>query len=143
MPQEDEATESQEVYRDQLVAELPVLNQAYDKMIIALAGGALGLSITFFGDLLRVEGLNLSWLLIASWILFIISLASALARVLTGIKARYRAIDQVDQKTIEDENPGGLWYHLTEWMLWSSFISLIAGFCFIAIFFAVNTGEKT
>ena len=138
---QEEGSEPSEDYRGRLVAELPVLHQAYDKMIITLAGGALGLSITFFGNLLQAKGLSHSWLLLASWILFILSLASALARVLSGINARYKAIDQFDKETIQDEKAGGHWSSATEWMLWCSFGFLILGFCSIAVFFAVNLGE--
>ena len=140
---QEEATDSPEDYRGQLVAELPELHRLYDKMIVTLAGGSLGLSITFFGNLLQAEGLNHLWLLLTSWSLFIVSLAMTLTRLVCGINARYKAIEQVDKDTIHDETAGGLWSIAADGMLWGSFIFLILGFCSIATFFAMNTGVET
>ncbi|WP_376693086.1 hypothetical protein [Wenzhouxiangella sp. EGI_FJ10409] len=128
-------------YRSDLTNTLRFLNEAYDKMLLTLAGGALGLSIVFLKDILVVEALKSPLLLIWAWGLFIFSLAGVLGRLLFGIEAYRKALRQVDDGTIRQARPGGFYSIASRSLHISAALSLIAGFICIAAFAYKNVGE--
>ena len=60
-------------YRTELLQTVQKLNESYDKIIITLSGGALGLSVIFLKDVIKDNKLESPELLIWSWALFITS----------------------------------------------------------------------
>ncbi len=95
-------------YRDTLLETLHFMNASYDKLLVALSGGALALSITFLKDLIDLKSANHPELLMFSWLAFILSLAAILGRIFFGIEAYRKAIEQVDEETIHQNKPGGI-----------------------------------
>ena len=129
-------------YRNGLVETQRKLNESYDKLIITLAGGSLALSITFLKDIIGSSEINLPYLLLIAWGLFIVSLASILCEILFGIKAHKKAIQQIDNDTIRKEKVGGNSSLLSSASHWIASISLILGLLFISTFAFFNIGEN-
>ena len=127
-------------YRDSLLETLRFLNESYDKMLIMLSGGALGLSITFLKDVISLANVKHPELLLFSWLALIISLAAVLGRVLFGIEAYRKAVTQVDDGSIYNAKPGGIYSVLTKGLYILSASSLLTGLVLIAIFSYVNIG---
>jgi hypothetical protein len=127
-------------YRDTLLVTMRFLNESYDKMLIMLSGGALGLSITFLKDVVNLAKVKHAELIMLSWLAFIISLAAVLGRVLFGIEAYRKAISQVDDGSIYNEKPGGIYACLTKCLHILSAASLLVGLLLIAIFSYLNVG---
>jgi hypothetical protein len=127
-------------YRDALLETLRYLNESYDKMLIMLSGGALGLSITFLKDIISLANVKHSELIMFSWLAFIISLAAVLGRVFFGIEAYRKAVSQVDDGSIYNVKPGGIFSVLTKCLHILSASSLLAGLLLIAIFSYLNVG---
>jgi hypothetical protein len=125
-------------YRSMLVDTMRFLNEAYDKILVTLAGGALVLSIAFLKDVIDLENVTHAGLLVASWIGFILSLAAVLGRILFGIEAYRRAIAQVDQGTIYRERAGGRYSRVTRALHVLSALSLVVGLSCIAVFSYLN-----
>ena len=138
--QQSQVKEPIEEYRDHLINTLRFLNESYDKLLVTLSGGALALSIAFLKDIDKLNKVVHSELLFAAWIAFIVSLTSVLGRVMTGIKAQEKAIDQVDKGTIYSDKPGGNMAFITEIMFYLSAISLVIGLILIACFSYHNVG---
>jgi hypothetical protein len=86
--------------RRSLEAESYKVEAEYDKTIITLAGGALGVSMAFLKDIAHNPDASTLWLLRGSWVLFSLTLLSTLVSMLTsqsafddGIEYTTRRID--------------------------------------------------
>jgi hypothetical protein len=129
-------------YRHDLIQAVFKLNENYDKLIITLAGGALGLSLVFIRDFVGDEQIQNTTLLILSWFFFILCLIAILIALLFGIEAHKKAIKQVDSDTIYVEKPGGLFSVLTTVLHYSGTVFLITGFILMVSFVYTNLEVK-
>ena len=116
------------------------LNESYDKLLVTLSGGALALSITFLKNVINLQSVVHSELLFLSWLSFILSLASVFGRVMFGIEANRKAIEQVDAGTIYEEKAGGRYSEFTRYLHMAAAAFLLAGLLCIAIFTKLNVG---
>jgi hypothetical protein len=97
----------------------------YDKLVVTLSGGALGVSFAFLKDVASRHTLSHAGFLFGSWVCWGLSVACILASLYTGILGLRRAIRQVDDGTIYRQRPGGLFDFLT------TLLNPVAGFLFI------------
>lgn len=95
-------------YRNQLIVAEQKAQENFDKTILSLSSGALGISFAFLKDIIGVNPINIS-LLILSWTSWALSSTSVLISYYMSHKALSHAIKQVDTNTIRKEQPGG-WY---------------------------------
>lgn len=128
-------------YRESLIVTLRFLNESYDKLLVTLSGGALGISIAFLKDIVKLENVNNPRLLFLAWLAFILSLAAVLGRLMFGIEAHRKAIKQVDGGTIYKEKVGGKHSLFTRTLHIASAFSLLAGLVMLATFAFLNAGE--
>lgn len=128
-------------YRDDLLSTLRFLNESYDKILVTLAGGALGLSIAFLKDVIDLESVVYPQFLLAAWFAFILSLATVLGRIFFGIEAYRRAIRQLDDGTIYENRPGGPSAIITRALHALSAVFLLVGLISIATFSYLNVGD--
>lgn len=128
-------------YRKELLDTIQKLNESYDKLVIALSGGALALSITFLKDVVGSNTIQEPRLLLTAWGLFVISLACVLGAQLFGIAANKKAVSQVDSGEIYNNIPGGYYSFFTTWLHYSGTILLVAGLISIAAFVYSNIGK--
>ena len=70
--------------------------QQFDKTILTLSSGGLGVSITFLRDILPFEQITNYCFLIGSWILFTISILSTLISFLTSQYAYNKQLELID-----------------------------------------------
>jgi len=94
-------------YRTSLVSVEQKAQEEFDKTILALSGGGLGISFAFVKDIVGPQPLAHSWLLLASWTMWALSVASVLFSFFTSNLALRKAIKQVDTDTIYEERVGG------------------------------------
>ena len=128
-------------YRASLTDTLRFLNESYDKLLVTLSGGALGISIAFLKDIVKLENVSHSNLLFYAWLAFILSLAAVLGRIMFGIEAHRTAIRQVDSGTIYDETVGGKHSLRTRVLHIGSASFLLLGLLLLAAFAYCNVGE--
>lgn len=96
-------------YRNHLISAEQKAQADFDKSVLSLSGGALGVSFAFIKDIIGDGPVAVPNLLLLSWILWATSIVSVLASYFfSHLSLRY-AIKQVDKKMIYDERPGG-WY---------------------------------
>ena len=136
-----EQTPKLDAYRQNLYDVQVKLSESYDKLIITLSGGALALSITFLKDIIKVDNIVSSWLLLSAWGLFVVSLTCILGEILFGIKAFKKAIKQIDDGTIYGERVGGKSSAVTNVLQISASVTLIIGLVLISVFVYFNMGE--
>jgi hypothetical protein len=95
-------------YRDLLQDLEQKAQEDYDKAILTLSGGALGISFAFCKDIVPLaSAIHKTWLAV-SWISWAVSLTCALLSLFTSILALGKAVDQVDDETIYSEHPGSI-----------------------------------
>ena len=114
---------------------------AYDKAVMTLSGGALGISFAFVKDIVK-EPLpdTIYWLWLA-WLSFGLSLTAVLISMLFSQKAIRVAIDQVDKGTIYSSTPGGISSWITSVLTWISGLGFISGVVILAYFVKINLGR--
>lgn len=107
------ANEDLKNYRDFLMKADHQASLNYDKAVITLAGGALGISITFLKDIVPSPSPESKIFLYISWISLAISLASILVSYLFSMESLRKAMRQVDDGTIHTRTAGGFYTSLT------------------------------
>ena len=131
-------TPSEKEYRNQLLESEQKIGESYDKTLITLSGGALGLTITFIKDIVNTDKIYCITLLISSWIAWIVSLMSLLAALYFAQFAYRKTIKQLDEKTIYNETPGGCYTKIIHFCNAVGGIGFIFGVVAIAIFVYKN-----
>jgi hypothetical protein len=104
----DDESEKSMGYRDLLQQIEMDMQSQYDKAIITLSGGGLGISLTFLKDVVLAHGIKGGWFLIASWVSWGFSLACVLYSFASSARAMRRAVDQTDSGAIHREPRGGV-----------------------------------
>ncbi len=98
-----------EEYRKGLITAEQKAQADFDKTVLTLSGGALGVSFAFVKQFV-VEGVAVAprWL-VAAWTAWTLSAASVLASQYFSTLAMRRTLHQVDTGAISAQRPGG-WY---------------------------------
>jgi hypothetical protein len=118
------------------------LNKAYiesssqfDKQVLFLASGALGLSFAFIKDIVKLAEATNKWLLISSWSLFGAVILLSIISHYTSLKAINRKIHNLNAK--EDKGSKKL-NSFTKWFNILMIVFLALGLSFLTVFVAIN-----
>jgi uncharacterized membrane protein YqhA len=85
----------------------------YDKAVMALSGGAFGVSLTFLKDIIGTSRIIDPFFLLTAWIAWGLSVTCVLFSYFTSTVALRAALDQVDDKTLYLEGKLlGKWYNV-------------------------------
>ena len=125
-PGDQESTE----YRNQLVQAREKAIGAYDRALLTLSGGALGLSLVYVNTLVGTDRPLWLWALIFSWFFWLSSLIMTLVSFYTSFCALEKAIEDEDKAargspSPNEMHPGG-WYSLCTYRL-----NLLSGVAFV------------
>lgn len=115
-------------------------SQDFDKYLVTLAAGALGLSIAFIRQIAPnpVE----IWSIIVAWSAFGASLISILLSFWFSQRAFHRAEKVLDTQNEEDRLESNWWDYVTTALNVISVFSFVAGVVFLAYFAASNTSTS-
>lgn len=103
-------TTDYKAYRAWLTQAEHQASRDFDKAVMTLSAGALGLTIAFIHDIApEPAASSIRWLGVG-WALLVISLVAILASFLTSQHDLRRAVRDVDEGTISPEQPGGSFY---------------------------------
>ena len=114
----------------------------FDKAILTLSGGALGLSFAFIKDFIGTAHVAASGLLIASWVCWTLSSAVVLVSFFTSQLALRKAIRQLDQGVLGMERPGGAWDQVTASLNAAGLLLFLAGLTLMLTFLGCNLHFK-
>lgn len=106
----------------------------FDKTVLSLSGGALGISFAFVKDIVGSAPITNPSLLFLAWISWGLSVLWVLISYFTSNLALRKAIKQVDSDSIRSSKPGGIADTLTAICNALSGILFIIGVVFISIF---------
>jgi hypothetical protein len=94
-------------YRSHLIAAEQKAQEDFDKTVLSLSGGALGISFAFVKDIVGPGPITNGRYLFAAWICWGVSVTLILTSYFTSHLALRHAIKQVDTKEIYTKRPGG------------------------------------
>lgn len=127
-----------EDYRNLLIATGQKSQDSYDKTVLALSSGAMGISFAFVNDYIKPGCIVNPNLLITAWTLWALSVSSVLLSFFFSHRALKKAVKQLDEDKIHSEPPGGWYNRVTFFLNIGSGISFLAGLIFIIIFISKN-----
>jgi ABC-type Fe3+-siderophore transport system permease subunit len=118
------------------------LNKAYiesssqfDKQVLFLASGALGLSFAFIKDIVKLAVATNKWLLISSWSLFGVVILLSIISHYTSLKAINKKIHNLNAK----EDKGSKKFNsYTKWFNILMIVFLALSLAFLTVFVAIN-----
>lgn len=134
--QETESTMRE--YRTFLVKASQKESEAYDKAVMTLSGGALGISLTFIHSIVPTPRSDTVYLLAIGWGFLATSVVAILISKLTSQWALRKAIRQVDERTIHQERPGAAFSAWTVFLNVAAGTAFLLGVVFLAWFTIVN-----
>ena len=130
-------------YRQHLIDIYEQLSLGYSKTLVTLAGGALGLSLTFAKTVAgEANACERNWLIL-SWVFWSVSLTAVLIGYFLGREAARFALAQFDDDRLTGDNPeraGGKWTAATHGAGLVSLISFIIGMTLFIVFAAQILG---
>ena len=133
-----EFSERLDEYRKTLFEMERQMRSAYDKAVLTLSGGALGISLAFLRDVADKTSLKSTGWLLTAWVLWGISVTTVLISFFTSSVAIRKAIEQTDERLIYIETPGGLFNHITKWLNPLAGLLFLLGVIAIVVFVGRN-----
>ena len=127
-------------YRNHLILAEQKSQEDYDKTVIALSGGGLGISFAFLENVVGTAAIISPTLLFSSWICWAFSILCILASYFTSHLALRRAIQQVDDGTIYQKRPGGCIDLITKYCNAAGGLLFFVGVTLMALFVYKNIG---
>jgi hypothetical protein len=127
-------------YRQHLVLAEQKAVEDFDKAVMTLSGGALGVSFAFIRDVVGPRPWADTTLMFAAWLCWGISVAAVLASYYFSHIALRRAIAQVDDDTIYVRRPGGACTIVIYICNASGGLLFLVGVVLIAVFVSANLG---
>ena len=128
-------------YRRFLISAEQKSQEDFDKTVIALSGGALGISFAFVKDFVAEEPWQGPCLLLISWIAWAISVTCVLASFYFSRQALRHTVKQIDSGSnkVYKETPGGVYSHLTGILNALGGLLFLVGVISIVVFVCFNT----
>ena len=112
-------------YRELLETLKQNSQESYDKTVLSLSAGALGISFAFVKDIVGCWPAQTPHWLFAAWTFWAVSVTSVLLSFLCSQKALEKAIKQVDAGEMYNKNLGGCLNKVT------ILLNYMSGFCFL------------
>ena len=106
--------EELEEYRKHIAEAGQKAQEEFDKTIIALSGGGLGISFSFVGNFIKDKPAHSIPFLYYSWIGWSFSLLFVLCSYFCSIHALRRTLEQSYTGSVYNQRPGGWWAVATE-----------------------------
>ena len=118
----------------------------FDKTIVTLSGGALGLSLVFIEKVVPVTGAQHLWLLAVSWSSLILAVVCNLMSFMAAMQSMRREQQVFDgSRTLASpgEPAGGSWRRWTNTFNWVALGSCVFGTILLFTFAALNLARFT
>jgi hypothetical protein len=121
-------------YRKSLQALEQQMQSQYDKAVMALSGGALGLSFSFLKEVVGKKGIVSGGYLLAAWACWGASVTCTLASFYTSVLAMRHAVKQVDDDSIYTALEAGRFDLLTKALNVTAGLLFIVGVVALLLF---------
>jgi hypothetical protein len=125
-------------YRRHCVSAEQKAQEDYDKSVLTLSGGALGVSFAFLKDVVGPGALLQPNFLLWAWLSWSASIVSTLASFWFSQLALRTAIAQVDTGTIHDQFPGRAFSRITSTLNAIGGLAFVVGVVLMVVFVMAN-----
>jgi hypothetical protein len=142
VPPSPELTTELTKYREFLIEAERKSQEDFDKTVLSLSGGALGISFIFLKDVIGSAPVYDTAFLLGSWVSWGLSSTLVLASFYVSDLSLRKAIKQVDAGTIYESRAGGWLSILTTALNPAGAILFFVGICLITIFAGANLSTK-
>lgn len=129
-------------YRQWLIAAEQKAQDDFDKAVLSLSGGALGISFVFVKDIVGPDAILEPILLLLSWVGWGLSSLAILSSYFFSHLALRQAIRQCDDGSIYSNTPGGIFARITGNLNALGAVLFVTGVCFMAAFIYVNLSSQ-
>ena len=129
-------------YRDTLSRLAEQAQSEYDKAVMTLSGGALGISFGYLKDIAGPPPHAHTWLLVFAWLSWTVSVFSCLFSQASSASAMRLAIAQLDLNSPEAEPTGGTFNRITQWLNRLAGGLFVVGTLFMIVFAVLNQNEQ-
>ena len=137
----EQQNDQQQNYRNLLTELEQKAYEDYDKALLAMAGGALAISIAFVKNIVGDDSYRYSCLLIGAWISWTLTILVVLGSFLMSQKALRTAIELHDTEE-EKTGLGGIADKITGYLNVAGGILFFVGVVLMVIFASLNLGES-
>lgn len=128
--------------RENLLQSLRSSYELYDKYLLALSSGGLGISLSFIENIVPLEKANFKIILIISWILFILSIIFTLISFITSQKSTTKQLHIAQKYYLEEDdtayNEKDLFNKATEYLNYFSGLIFLFAVILTVIFISIN-----
>ncbi len=125
-------------YRSFLLTAEQKAQEDFDKTVLTLSGGALGISFAFVKDIIGNRPIMHYGFLLSSWIVWGLSVTCVLSSFFFSQQALRSAIKQVDKSVIYEQIPGGFFSRITEILNASGGLLFFFGVILLVLFVSNN-----
>jgi hypothetical protein len=143
----DRSKELYDEHRRKVWEDVKSGTENFDRYMLTLSAGALGLSLAFIKDIVPL-GMAI-WIpsLVASWIAFILCILITLVSFRISILALEKMVPHLDEYYLKG-NPAAfnrhmksLWTKASDWCAYAALICFVSGLVFTMMFVGFNIGE--
>lgn len=95
---DDGAYAAYQDHRKTLIAGEQERGKSFDNYLLTLSGGALGLSLTFIGDMVTPGAIESAWLIIVSWLLLVGTVLAIMVTIYLSHEAHGKFCEILDEE---------------------------------------------
>jgi len=139
--QDAEAAAARAQYRSALLHLCNKSQDAYDKAVLALSAGALGVSVAVVKDIAGGQTAKCIVLVILAWGCWLLSAGCTLFSFASAKSALRSAVDRLDQGTFDHTRPGGLAGQITTVLNVTAGALFGVGALLFVVFASINLGR--
>src|SRR5260221_10211621 len=125
-------------YRNHIAEAGEKAQENFDKTVLALSGGALGVSLTFVEKFVGTRKILSPSELYWAWILWSVSLLLVLVSYFSSVRALRHTSKASYTGKVYNQRPGGAWSIATEWLNIAGAVCFIAGLALLISFVGRN-----
>jgi len=129
-------------YRQGLISAEQKAQEDFDKAVLSLSGGALGISFIFVKDIVGPGAIHHPVWVLFAWLSWAFSSFAILASFFASHLALRRAIKQCDDGSIYKQTPGGIFSSITRNLNALGASLFVVGVCFMAAFIYSNLSVR-
>ena len=125
-------------YREDVLATEQKSQAEYDRLVVALSGGALGVSFAFVERFIGDDPPRVLWTLMVAWVVWVCSLAFVLGSHFFSTMAMRATVVQLDDGKIYTEPVGGASGRVLVWLNFLGGATFILGAFLAGVFVWYN-----
>ncbi len=129
-------------YREVLVSAEQKAQEEFDKTVLSLSGGGLGVSFVFLKDVIGSEPVLSPYYLTGAWVSWALSILAVLFSYHLSHKTIHRMIQQIDAGQGDAPGFGGWYASVTQWLNAIGGALFVVGVLSITVFACVNFTHK-